>query len=279
MPRGAGFAWLPCWMLTQHTRSGEPALVMDSQRVLATEIHPVWPKAGYLPAKTRAAIDALATEIPRLMGVSHIGSSLHALSECRRPPTLRLRPAEPEVISAALIGRIPMRVSLPALAVCGALIVAGVAPAVGQRVSANDVGAAAASTPATSSGAASAGATPAGASAPISEADIKKALSQIRAASRSYAPCDRPARCSGNFDSFGVALTFNDGTMAPFAHEQRRKQSGHDCILNAREALQRGDRALAVQWVMAAHMDDSLTRNWLGDHPDAVLEGLRRLGG
>lgn len=65
---GAGFAWLPCWMLTQHTRAGELALVMDSQRVLATEIHAVWPKTGYLPAKTRAAIDALAVEIPRRMG-------------------------------------------------------------------------------------------------------------------------------------------------------------------------------------------------------------------
>jgi DNA-binding transcriptional LysR family regulator len=65
---GAGFAWLPCWMLTQHTRAGELALVMDSQRVLATEIHAVWPKTRYLPAKTRAAIDALAAEIPRRMG-------------------------------------------------------------------------------------------------------------------------------------------------------------------------------------------------------------------
>lgn len=65
---GAGLAWLPCWMLAPHTRAGELALVMDSQRVLATEIHAVWPKTRYLPAKTRAAIDALAAEIPRLMG-------------------------------------------------------------------------------------------------------------------------------------------------------------------------------------------------------------------
>lgn len=179
-----------------------------------------------------------------------------------------------------------MRASLRALAVSGALIVAAVTPAVGQSAPADDAAAsAAASTPATNTSAPSTAAAADGpavstaAPAPIPNADIKKAISQIRKASRSYTPCDRPAQCSGNFDTFGVALTFSDGTMAPFAHEQRLKQSGHDCILNAREALQRGDRALAVQWVMAAHIDDPLTRNWLGDHPDAVLEGLRRFGG
>jgi hypothetical protein len=165
-----------------------------------------------------------------------------------------------------------MRASLQALAVSGALIVAvGVAPTMGQSAPPADASApAAADAPAAAS---------TSAPAPVSNADIKKAIAQIRSALRSYAPCDRPSRCSGSFDSFGVALTFNDGTMAPFAREQRLKQSGHDCILNARVALQRGDRALAVQWVMAAHMDDPLTRNWLGDHPDAVLEGLRRFGG
>ena len=164
-----------------------------------------------------------------------------------------------------------MRASLRALAVSGALIVAGVVPAVGQSASPTDAAAPLADT--------AAAAASAGAPAPVSNADITKAISQIRSASRSYTPCDRPAKCSGNFESFGVALTFSDGTMAPFAHEQRLKQSGHDCIVNAREALARGDRALAVQWVMAAHIDDPLTRNWLGDHPDAVLEGLRRFSG
>ena len=157
-----------------------------------------------------------------------------------------------------------MRVSLRALAVSGALIVAaGVAPALAQSAPPADAGAAA----------------PTSAATPISKADIKKAISQIRKASRSYVPCERPLQCSGNFESFGVALTFNDGTMAAFAHEQRLKQSGHDCIVNARGALARGDRALAVQWVMAAYMDDPLTRNWLSDHPDAVLEGLHSFGG
>lgn len=163
-----------------------------------------------------------------------------------------------------------MRASLQALAVSGALIVAvGVAPAMGQSAPA-DASAPAEAAPATATSSAPAS---------VSNADIKKAISQIRKASRSYVPCDRPLRCSGSFDSFGVAITFNDGTMVAFSHEQRLKQSGHDCILNARAALLRGDRALAVQWVMASHIDDPLTRNWLGDHPDAVLEGLRLFGG
>ena len=151
-----------------------------------------------------------------------------------------------------------MRASLQALAISGALIVVvGAAPAVGQSTPPADISA----------------------SAPVSNADIKKAISQIRSAARNYTSCERVSQCSAYFDSFGVAITFNDGSMAPFAHEQRAKLSGHDCIQNAHAALQRGDRALAVQWVMAAHMDDPLTRNWLGDHPDAVLEGLRRVGG
>lgn len=144
-----------------------------------------------------------------------------------------------------------MRASLQALAVVGAFIVAvGIAPAIGQS-----------------------GPTP------VSNEDIKKATSEIRSAWRSYAPCERASQCSVYFETFGVALTFSDGTMAPFAHEQRLKQSGHACIQNARDAFLRGDRALAVQWVMAAYMDDPLMRNWLGDHPDSVLEGLRRFGG
>ena len=64
---GAGLAWLPCWLLARHVRAGELTLVMDSQRVLATEIHAVWPRTRYLPSKTRAAIDALAAEIPAML--------------------------------------------------------------------------------------------------------------------------------------------------------------------------------------------------------------------
>jgi hypothetical protein len=116
------------------------------------------------------------------------------------------------------------------------------------------------------------------ASAAVPKADVKKAISHIRHAWGSRAPCVGTERCAAYFESFGAALTFNDGTLVPLAHEQRLNRSAHDCILEARAALQRGERALAVQWVMAAHIEVPLTRNWLADHPDAVLEGLRHFG-
>jgi DNA-binding transcriptional LysR family regulator len=40
---------------------------MDSQRVLATDIHAVWPQTRHLSSKVRAAIDALAAEIPAMI--------------------------------------------------------------------------------------------------------------------------------------------------------------------------------------------------------------------
>jgi hypothetical protein len=150
-----------------------------------------------------------------------------------------------------------MRTMLRALAVSGALMVtASVAPAMDQ------------------------GETPAAANAPtpVAKADINKVISRIRRAYRNDVPCHDDARCASYFESFGVALTFNDGTIAPFAHEQRLERSGRDCIKEAREARRQGNRALAVQWVMAAYISDPLTRNWLADHPDAVLEALGRFG-
>lgn len=65
---GGGLAWLPCWLIAPYVRAGKLALVMDSQRVLATDIHVVWPRTRYLPYKTRTAIDAIVAEIPPLIG-------------------------------------------------------------------------------------------------------------------------------------------------------------------------------------------------------------------
>jgi hypothetical protein len=103
--------------------------------------------------------------------------------------------------------------------------------------------------------------------------DVKKALTEIKSSWRTYDHCDRAKLCFDYFDSFGVGLTFNDGVIAPFTHTQRLKASAHDCIVNARAALEHGDRGMAVQWVMAAEMSNTL-RTWLGDHPDAVIEAL-----
>ena len=65
---GAGYAWLPCWLLASHVRNGELALVMDSERVLATDIHAVWPTTRHMATKTRVAIDALVKSVPAMLG-------------------------------------------------------------------------------------------------------------------------------------------------------------------------------------------------------------------
>ncbi len=110
----------------------------------------------------------------------------------------------------------------------------------------------------------------------ISERDIKTILAEITSAWRNYDPCVPHSACDAYFESYGVALTFNDGTIVPFAHVQRLMASGHDCIVNARAALERGDRGLAVQWVMASYNHQHAFRAWLGDHPDTVAAALAR---
>ncbi|MBP8276999.1 MAG: LysR family transcriptional regulator [Propionivibrio sp.] len=65
---GAGLAWLPCWLVAKHVRTGELELVLDCDHRSTTEIHAVWPHSRYLPIKTRMAIDALVAETPKLVG-------------------------------------------------------------------------------------------------------------------------------------------------------------------------------------------------------------------
>lgn len=65
---GGGLAWLPRWLGAPYVASGELTLVMDSDRVLSVDIHAVWPQNKYLPLRTRTLIDALAAQVPILMG-------------------------------------------------------------------------------------------------------------------------------------------------------------------------------------------------------------------
>ncbi len=118
--------------------------------------------------------------------------------------------------------------------------------------------------------------TAAGSGQEITERDIKTVLAEITSAWRNYDPCVPHSACDAYFESFGVALTFNDGAIVPFAHVQRLMASAHDCIVNARAALERGDRGLAVQWVMASYNHQDAFRAWLGDHPDTVIAALAR---
>lgn len=67
---GHGLAWLPCWLVSRYLKRGELERVFDCDRVAPTEIHLVWPRTPYLPAKTRAAVDILLAEAPRRMAAS-----------------------------------------------------------------------------------------------------------------------------------------------------------------------------------------------------------------
>jgi hypothetical protein len=108
-----------------------------------------------------------------------------------------------------------------------------------------------------------------------SQSDVNEATRDVRLAWRDFNTCRRVTACEAYFESFGVAISFGDGSIRPFSHVQRLTASAHDCIRNARFALEQGDRPLAVQWVMASRIENIPRRDWLGNHPDAVLEALR----
>ncbi|MFL6603875.1 MAG: hypothetical protein ACJ8R9_21460 [Steroidobacteraceae bacterium] len=107
------------------------------------------------------------------------------------------------------------------------------------------------------------------------EADVNTAIGYVKDAWNDFTHCRRPSACNTYFESFGVAISFGDGSIAPFAHVQRLTATSRDCIKTARALLEQGDRSLALQWVMAARIENKRVRDWLGNHPDAVLEALR----
>ncbi len=65
---GAGIARLPRWLAEPYVRSGQLALLRDTESGMESEINAVWPQTRYLPLKIRAAVDALAEEIPTMLG-------------------------------------------------------------------------------------------------------------------------------------------------------------------------------------------------------------------
>jgi DNA-binding transcriptional LysR family regulator len=66
---GAGIARLPRWLVAPYLRSGQLVLLADTEGSMAIEIHALWPHTRYMPSKTRAAVDALAAEIPAMLNV------------------------------------------------------------------------------------------------------------------------------------------------------------------------------------------------------------------
>src|SRR5262249_10589670 len=110
---------------------------------------------------------------------------------------------------------------------------------------------------------------------PDTAADLRTAANYVRDAWNDFSHCRRASACNTYFDTFGVAIPFTDGSLSPFSHIQRLTATSRDCIRAARTALDQGDRSLAVQWVMAARVENKRVRDWLGSHPDAVVEALR----
>lgn len=110
-----------------------------------------------------------------------------------------------------------------------------------------------------------------------SRAEISEAVHRVRWAWNNRGPCADAALCATPFDTFGARIRFRDGTEAPFVKMQRSTVSAHECIRHAKEALARGDRGMAVQWVMASQLHNPPVRDWLRDNPDAVIAALARI--
>jgi hypothetical protein len=123
---------------------------------------------------------------------------------------------------------------------------------------------------------------PAAAAAPQSQinapaaAEVAAATGYIKQAWSDFSHCHRASACNTYFESFGVAISFADGSFVPYSHIQRLTATSHDCIKTAKAYLHQGDKSLALQWAMASRIENTPIRDWLGNHPEAVLEALRR---
>jgi hypothetical protein len=106
------------------------------------------------------------------------------------------------------------------------------------------------------------------------EADVAVAIGYIKGAWNDFTHCRRASACNTYFETFGVAISFANGSFVPFSHVQRLTATSHDCIKTAKALREQGDKSLAVQWVMASRIENTRVRDWLGNHPDAILEAL-----
>ena len=111
----------------------------------------------------------------------------------------------------------------------------------------------------------------------LEAADVAQATAYLKSAANDFTNCRRPSACNTYFDTFGVAIPFADGSIVPFSHVQRLSLTSRECIRKAKSLQEEGDRSLAVQWAMAARIENRTIRDWLGSHPDAVLEALRQV--
>lgn len=65
--QGMGLAWLPYWLVRERLDTGALVNLFSSQPQFLYECHALWPRSPRLPPKVRAAVDILATGLPKLM--------------------------------------------------------------------------------------------------------------------------------------------------------------------------------------------------------------------
>ncbi|KRP92286.1 LysR family transcriptional regulator [Bradyrhizobium yuanmingense] len=65
--QGMGLAWLPYWLVRERLDTGALVNLFSSQPPFLYECHALWPRSPRLPPKVRAAVDILATGLPKLM--------------------------------------------------------------------------------------------------------------------------------------------------------------------------------------------------------------------
>jgi hypothetical protein len=109
------------------------------------------------------------------------------------------------------------------------------------------------------------------------QTDVVQAAAYLKTAAADFTNCRRASACKAYFDSFGVAIPFADGSIVPYSHVQRLSATARECVKKAKALEEEGNRSLAVQWAMAARIENRTIRDWLGNHPDAVLEALRQV--
>jgi len=109
----------------------------------------------------------------------------------------------------------------------------------------------------------------------VHASDDDEALKHVVWAWNDSGPCKRTALCATYINHVGIS--FKDGDLGIAVKIQRLTTSAHDCIANAKEAKRKGNRALAVEWVMASQIHNEPVKRWLRDHGDAVLAALDRV--
>jgi len=65
---GMGLAWLPWWLVRERIKAGALVALLPDQPRYPYDCHALWLRTPHLPLKVRLAVDALAADLPKLMG-------------------------------------------------------------------------------------------------------------------------------------------------------------------------------------------------------------------